>query len=257
MATALVGHTGLVGSTLLRQTQFDACFHRANAQEMRGQSFDLLVCSAAPAVKWQANREPADDWANLQRLLGDLAGVRAKAAVLISTVDVYPSPFDVDEDTPIDPELNHPYGRHRYRLEEEMRTIFPTLSIVRLPALFGEGLKKNLVFDLLMGRDVSFVRPDSTFQFYDLKLLWRDITTTLSIGTPLMNIVTEPVRALDVASDVFGVEIPPARPDVERQDYRVRSRHSASWGRDDGYLYGTATVLDRMRQFVAQTRGMA
>jgi hypothetical protein len=251
--TALVGCTGFVGSTLRRQAEFDSCFHRPNVHEMRGRSYDLVVCCAAPAAKWWANRHPDDDWANLRALTWDLGYVEADRMVLISTVDVYPHPVGVDEHSAIDAEGNHAYGRHRRRLEEFVSGHFEAATVIRLPALFGAGLKKNLVFDLLTGRTEQFTHPDSTFQFYDLELLWADVTRILEAGLPLVNIVSPPVPARVVATSVFGVDLP--RCDAPVVAYDVRSVHGRRWGSADGYLYGGEETLDRLRAFVDRERG--
>src|SRR5947209_18546431 len=102
MTRALIGYTGLVGGTLLRQTRFDDLYNRGNIESIAGRSYDLLVCAGAPAQKWLANREPGPDRANLERLMTALATVKARQVVLISTVDVWPIPVDVDEGSRID-----------------------------------------------------------------------------------------------------------------------------------------------------------
>ena len=40
------------------------------------------------------------------------------------------------------------YGRNRLQLERWVREDYPNALIVRLPALYGIGLKKNFLFDL-------------------------------------------------------------------------------------------------------------
>src|SRR5438132_8679966 len=117
MTSALIGYTGFVGSTLLRQTRFDDLYNRGNIESIAGRSYDLLVCAGAPAQKWLANCEPEPDRANLERLMAALATVKARQVVLISTVDVLLVPVDVDESAVIDMVSQQPYGRHRYELE--------------------------------------------------------------------------------------------------------------------------------------------
>ena len=57
-STALIGYTGFVGSNLLRQRPFDACFNSSNIDQIAGRSFDLVVCCGARAEKWKANADP-------------------------------------------------------------------------------------------------------------------------------------------------------------------------------------------------------
>ena len=75
-----------------------------------------------------------------------LSHINARHCIGISTCDVYEVPQDVDEDTDIEATLEtlHPYGKHRFHIEEFMRSHFERVTIIRLPALFGKGLKKNV-----------------------------------------------------------------------------------------------------------------
>lgn len=82
-------------------------------------------------------------------LLNHLQKVKARKFILISTIDVYDKPVDVDENTIINVQGLQPYGLHRYYVENWVKSNFDDYLILRLPALFGKGLKKNFIFDLL------------------------------------------------------------------------------------------------------------
>ncbi|MEY4513518.1 MAG: hypothetical protein RLZZ450_5640 [Pseudomonadota bacterium] len=158
----MIGATGFVGSNLLRQAHFDALYHSRNIAEIAGRHFDTVVCAGAPAAKWIANREPEADLENLQRLVASLATVRCHEFVLISTIDVYTALTGADESDPCDG-ANHAYGRHRRWLEHQVQALFDNALVVRLPALFGRGLKKNVLFDLLHDRELASIHPDARF----------------------------------------------------------------------------------------------
>lgn len=252
MADALVGHSGFVGGHLKRQARFDHFYRSTDIEEIRGRSYELLVCAGAPAAKWTANREPAQDLANLERLMSCLGAARVSRCVLISTVDVYPEPSGTDEDTPIDPDAASAYGRHRFMLEEFLRRRFET-TIVRLPGLFGTGLKKNIVYDLLHDNRSDQISPESQFQFYDLENLWRDATLALEHRLPVIHFATQPTTVREVAREAFGMEFEnPARVAVARYD--LRSKHAGLYGGRDGYLYDKAQVLGALRAFVRRER---
>jgi hypothetical protein len=55
----------------------------------------------------------------------------------------------VDEETDIDTEGLLAYGLNRYRLECMVRERYPDALIVRLPGLFGRGIKKNFIYDYI------------------------------------------------------------------------------------------------------------
>lgn len=252
MTTALVGHSGFVGGTLLRQASFDAIYRSTDIAGIEGRAFDLVVCAGAPAAKWKANREPDADLAGVERLMRHLREVRARRFLLVSTVDVYPVPVDVDEGSPVDPSAASAYGRHRFLLERFCRERFDA-SVVRLPALFGAGLKKNAIYDLLHGNRLELLQPASSFQLYDLARLWSDLDRVLAAGLDLVNFATEPIVLGEVARRVFGRDLP-ARPELPVARYDFRTRHAARWGRDDRYLYRADETIERLAAFVAEER---
>lgn len=253
MRTGLIGSTGLVGSTLLRQTTFAASYHRPDIDGIHGQRFDLLVCAAAPAEKWRANQDPDADRANLDALVSHVQRAEATRVLLISTIDVYAVPLDVDESTAIDPSAGSAYGRHRYWLEGRFRELFDDVTVVRLPGLFGRGLKKNVLFDLLHERNFDLTHADSRFQFYDLSRLWADLSTVLAAGVDLVDFATEPVRVGDLASSCFGVEFTTVT-EAPPVTYDMKTVHADLFGRSGPYLVSRDETIDAISAWVDAER---
>jgi nucleoside-diphosphate-sugar epimerase len=253
MRRALIGHTGFVGSNLMVQTHFTDCYHSKNIENIVGQSFDLVVCSGAPAEKWKANQDPDADRKSLKRLCDCLATVQANFVVLISTVDVYGTPIGVDEGCEPDTVAGNHYGNHRRDLERFIADHFDTL-VVRLPGLFGQGLKKNVIFDLLHNNRVEMINRESWFQFYDLQHLWRHVQSARSVGLRLIHLAPPPVQVGDLASRAFGVELPPPRPDWKPARYDLRTRHARLFGGRQNYICSSDDELGAITAFVAGQR---
>lgn len=145
----LVGHTGFVGSNLAESNSFDFCFNSQNIKDSFGLNPDLLIYSGIRAEKFLANKEPEKDFEIILEAIENIKKINPKQIVLISTVDVYPNPLAVDENTEIDLELVQPYGKNRLYLENWVASNFEDYLIVRLPGLFGKNIKKNFIFDLI------------------------------------------------------------------------------------------------------------
>lgn len=246
MRRALIGWTGFVGGQLASRIQPAARFRSTDIDQLPGADVDEIVCAGAPAEKWRANAEPDADWAGIQRLMAALDGSRARSCVLVSTVDVFADSRGADEGTPADTAQEQAYGRHRALLEEFVRSRFDRALVVRLPGMYGPGLKKNLVFDLIHQPEARFAHQSSTFQFYDVRELWGHVLLARDAGLTVVNLATEPVAAADVARECFGVEYRCAdRPQV---DYDLRTRHAAELaGREGPYLRSAAEVLAGIR----------
>jgi hypothetical protein len=254
MKTALVGHTGFVGSNLLSQSPFTHLYHSRNSADLEGENFDLLVCAGAKAEKWKANQDPAGDADHIHSLIHTLSKSKASEAILISTVDVFPEPVFVDEASEIDVLKQNTYGKHRYELEQFFRSHFPVSLIVRLPALFGKGMKKNAIYDLLHDNQVEKIHPQSRFQFYNLENIWSDIQIARGNGLKLVHFAVEPSSMRAVASDGLGIKLESV-PTTEPALYDFRSRFCALWNHTDGYLYSADQTVAALQTFKKRHAG--
>jgi sugar phosphate isomerase/epimerase len=108
-----------------------------------------------------------------------------------------------NEETKIDVESVHAYGRHRLLFENLVQEKFPgKVSIVRLPGLFGVGLKKNLIYDLLHSNNLDKL-PCGSFQWFDMSQLESVLAAVLMNNTQIINVVSEPVSTQSICA-LFG-----------------------------------------------------
>lgn len=248
MKTALIGYSGFVGSTLLRQTHFDDLYRSTNIEEIRHREYDLVVCAGVPAQKWIANREPRKDLENIERLVEHLKTVHAGCFVLASTVDVFGSPVCVDENTPVDERGLHPYGLHRRHLEKFVEAQFPQHLILRLAGLVGPGLRKNIIYDFHNDNDLHVVESRNVYQFYPMVNLWYDILAALRAGLSLVHLTAEPISVSTVAQEGFGRDFSNEldRPLVR---YDMQTCHAAVFGGSGRYQYRSRETLQAIRAY--------
>lgn len=251
---ALIGHTGFVGSNLAAAGAYSDVYNSKSIEDIRGQRFDEIVCAGVSAVKWLANREPEKDWAGIDRLLDCLRTVEADRFVLISTIDVYPdSSQPLDEDADLAGLENHAYGRHRLAIEDFVRERFTNHSIVRLPALFGPGLRKNALFDLLNDNNTSAINPAGVFQWYPVVRLASDLDEVRRGGLSLVNLFPEPIAMTEIIEREFP-DVPVGEPTMPAPRYDLRTRHAERFGGSNGYLMDRKAVLDAIRAYVGSAR---
>jgi nucleoside-diphosphate-sugar epimerase len=252
LSAALIGYTGFVGGNLVRQRSFDALFNSSNIDQIDGRSFDLVVCAGVRGEKWKANADPERDLNEIERLTRALEHVEAQKLVLISTVDVFADPVDVDEDSPTPTTGLPAYGRNRRRLEQIVASRFDAL-IVRLPALYGPGLKRNALYDLLHDNEVAKIDARGALQFYDVRRLWPDIEIAIEHELSLVHLPTEPATVGEIARAAFGIDFAneldkaPAR-------YDIHTRFAPTFGGRDQYVEAKADVLARIAAWVAEER---
>ncbi len=146
---ALIGATGFVGGALSAQHDFAAAFNSRTIDAARGGTFNTVVSAAAPGSMFEANRFPERDRARIDSLIDHLSTLKAETFVLISTIAVLANAGLQADETADRFETEKAYGRHRRALEVFCADHFRRCLIVRAPALFGAGLKKNFLFDIL------------------------------------------------------------------------------------------------------------
>lgn len=213
----------------------------SNVEQLRGLECLQVVCCGLPGEKWRANADPVADQLALSRLIDPLKTATAKEFILISTIDVYgnrrgdeatnPKPWDV-------------YGQHRKIMELFVGGRWPNARIIRLPAIYGAGLRKNVLFDLLHEHRLDHVNPLSRFQWFSLARLRAIVDAP---GPPLLNLATEPVQVSELLERFFpqlrvGGLDPPA-------NYDVRSRHCIG-----DYYQNRDEVLSELRDFISNYR---
>lgn len=248
MFNSLIGFSGYVGSTLLKQEDFTYLYRSTNIGDIHNQSFDTLVCAGAPAQKWIANQDPQADRQKIESLITHLKTVQCKTFILISTVDVFKNSMGADEDTPVDESGLHAYGLHRRLLEKFVESHFDNHLIVRLPGLVGPGLRKNVIFDFQNDNNLQAIDSRGIFQFYPMVNLWYDIQVALKAGLKLVHFTAEPVSVASVALEGFGKIFDNAfsGPAVT---YDMQTKHAQVFGASGRYQYSARETIQAVRAY--------
>lgn len=145
----LVGYTGFVGSNIYAAGRFEGAYNSRNIAEAYGTSPDLLIYAGLRAEKYLANERPEKDMEQIFQAEENIRRINPRKLVLISTIDVFKVPRNVDENSAIDMENLPAYGYNRHKLELWTRENYPDALIIRLPGLFGKNIKKNFIYDYI------------------------------------------------------------------------------------------------------------
>lgn len=249
MKKALIGYTGFVGSNYAQQAEFDDLYNSSNIADIEGREYDLVVSAANRAEMWRINQEPEKDLAEINEFISHISKAKIGKLVLISTVGVYKNPNSANEDTPIELEELAPYGVNRYYLEQFCREHFDT-TIIRLPGLFGQGLKKNVIFDLLNDNNVDRIHKDGTYQYYNLARIWQDTQVALKNNLDVINFATPPVTTREVVSSAFNHDFINTPQDIKPAFWDMHTKHAVLFGGEGNYIYSKQQELDYIRDFV-------
>jgi hypothetical protein len=248
----LVGNTGLIGTTLKDSIKFDYEFNSKNLEDLLTLNIDtvnteLHLC-CLPATKWLVNKDPKADYDNMLKILSILSQRHFGTVVLYSTIDVYnEAPIKSNENSVI-PVTSLNYGSNRYMFELLIKNTinYKNLLILRLPSLFGNHIKKNILFDLLNKNQIDKINYNSTYQWYNLKNLVIDTYNNISVTKTfrLVNLFPEPIPTSELLK-IFRVN----KKDTDCNlpsvvyDYTVSSVQG-------GYIDSKDKILSQIRDFV-------
>lgn len=244
----LIGNTGFVGQNLREQMSFDYEFNSKNIRDLVNCPDECdLYLSCLPATKWLVNKNLKDDIKNIFDILNILKDKEYKNVYLMSSIDVYSqSPLESNEDYfPNYPGLS--YGSNRLMFESLVREFisYENFYVFRLPALFGNHLKKNVIFDLLNNNQVERINTNSYYQWYDLEDLSSDILrfSSLHKKDSVFNLFTDPVYTKDLVDNFYPNKSIGYH--GELVEYRYKTKYFSG-----GYLYDKQKSIDKIAKFI-------
>jgi nucleoside-diphosphate-sugar epimerase len=250
---AIVGYTGFVGSNLLQYYNFDYFYNSKNFHEAFNKNFDTIFFCGVPAVKWYANKNPEEDSETINQITKILDTVNAKKFVLISTIDVYHDvESELNEDNLIDHTINHTYGKNRFLFEEYIKNRYSNYNIIRLPGLFGKGLKKNIIYDLIHNNNVEKIPFNSSFQWYFLDWLKKDIDIVLKNDIKICNFFTDPLdtkRIFEIFQNIFNKQYDILKDESMGKKYNSCSKYGLLFGGNEKYIRNKDEIVAGLVDF--------
>lgn len=90
---------------------------------------------------------------------------------------------------------------------------------------------------------LQFTNSNSTYQFYNLKWLWKDIQDTINNKIKVRNIVTEPIKAGDLYQCVVG------RQWINNVPAEINYNIQTIYGKESKYTKSKETVLDDLKKY--------
>ena len=227
---AIIGYSGFVGSNLLKQykkkyKKIDLFNSKNIFKISSNNSYKSVFCAALPAAKWIANKYPNKDKLNTLKLIKNLKNIRTELFVLISTIDVH---------------INHSYGKNRKMLEYFVKNNFQNYLIIRLPGIFGTGLKKNVIYDLINKNELQKIYSNDYFQWYDLDLLKKNIESLKINKNKVYEFYSAPIENKKIINLFNKLDSKKIRLNPIKYKFRPKN----------GYMFSEKYTLLRIKKFI-------
>ncbi len=243
---ALIGKTGFVGSHLTKNIDFNFLYNSKNIFEINKMPNEAdLFLACLPAEKWIVNKNPDKDLQNIIFLMSHLQSKTYNKIFLFSTIDVYlDSPVHSNEDSiPSIKSFGYSSNRYLFEIMVRQQLKYNVMKVIRLPALFGCGLKKNIIFDLLNNNQIEKINFNSSFQWYDMNDLYEDLKSIESSDEQIHNFFTEPIETIDICKSFFDIKNPNVN--FDRKEYDFRTKFS-----QNGYMKTKEEIFEKMKRFI-------
>lgn len=191
---ALIGAGGFVGGSIAKalagKSDIDlVAITRANYEDARNDgAYDVLINSAMPSKRFWARQNPADDFTETVEKTAKLVNDWDwRKIVQISSISARS-------------QLDTVYGRHKAAAEKLVE--YGDNLILRLGPMYGEGLDKGVLIDILEGGPV-FVARDSHYCFVPIDWIGKWIADNLD-RTGIMDLGGNDAITIGEVADAVG-----------------------------------------------------
>jgi hypothetical protein len=219
---AIIGFTGFIGSILKKHVPECDYFNSKNIESIKNKKFDTVYCSGISSLRFEGNNNPEEDLRKIIILLTHLKTVKCRKFIFISSITIH-----YEED----------YGRNRKFAEDSIRCTFDDFKIVRLPSVFGSGLSKNLLYDILNDSLFSPVNTNQCNQWYCVDDLYSDIQNS---ENQILELYPEPISN-ETLLQLFDKNIPSTSSHVN---------NNAPILPCSGFIYSKSLVLYKLKKFI-------
>ena len=240
---AIIGYTGFVGSFLNEKIPHSDNYNSKNIQNIKNKTYKTIYFAGLPAQKWLINKNPEKDKENIKKIINFLDTVTCDVFYLFSTIDI----FDKKDENKFSEE---PYGKNRYEFECYVKQKFKNHFIVRLPALFGIGLKKNMIFDIINDNKIENINPNINYQWYDMSELWHNINFNLK-KSGIYNFFSPTISTKTIIENCFGHEM------LKKIEFNNLPQNVSSYEvKSSCSVTGTFNICNNIKKFIALDRAI-
>ena len=254
--SCLIGYTGFVGINLLKHMSFDDYYNTTNILTLKNKVYDTIVFCALPGLVWAVNNNPDSDLTLIYNFIELLKTVLCKKFILISTINVYDQLNSMKDESWIPSSITEAYGKHRLYFENYIRSSYNEYHIIRLPALYGLGLEKGIIYDLLQENYLHNLNINDIYQFYDLNDLALDIEKCVKQNISVINLFPEPISVKTLIDECFRhYTLDNSCIRCDHNCYYISQREAkkynicTKYGSVKNYLYDSRTVLEKIKLF--------
>ena len=241
---AIIGCTGFVGKFLNEKIPHSDNYNSSNIDEIKNKKYENIYFAGLPAQKWLINQNPIADLDNIHKIINCLNTVECNTFYLFSTIDVY------DKNNP-EEITKEPYGKNRHYFEQYICGKYKNYRIIRLPALFGIGLKKNIIYDIINNNQTEKINTNIDYQWYNMHDLWNDIHIHAK-RNGIFDFFSAPIGTKFLVENCFGKD---KLKQLEKNQFNLTTKSYEM--QTFGYTEGTKNIINKIKKFIKVDKSTA
>jgi len=263
ISNCIIGYTGFVGSNIINNCKihFNEFYNSKNIDNIKD-NYNIILFTALPGNVGYANTNYKNDLENTNFLINKLKKITCNKFILISTINVYPnlnSRMIESEILELKDSIDY-YGKHRLKFEQFIIKNYTDYHILRLPSIYGNNLKKGVLFDLLNQNYLEGICIEDKIQFYDLSNINEHIEYVCDNKIKIVNLVCEPIYVKDIIKNIFidykiinNSQITHNDVVINMKERQPKYLDICSQFFESGYIYKSNVSMTKIKKFVEST----
>lgn len=242
---------GFIGKNLidLYGHQIGQTFTSRNIVSISDKQHGWIFCAAPSGKKWNANLNPFEDHKNCELLIKHLLQTKFERLFLFSTTDVYDHQITSSQNEDSHLYSLEPYGQNRRMIEASLLESGKKVHVIRLPALFGNHLEKNYIFDLIHSNNLDRIRIHSSFQWFNIRNLTKFIPKIVEDEISVLNIATQPIDTKMIIDLFFPETLSFLERTHKGMNYDMKTKYS-----NIGYFSTDDEIISEIGDFLKHVR---
>lgn len=242
---AIVGHTGFIGTELKKIIKRPKCFSSKNINRLYHYDIKNLFIAAPSSIKFAALQNIEFDLNSIKTLILILNKTKIKKIYLFGTIDAVNFENVTNENSKTNLISCNSYGFYRGLFEKFCLNNFDT-TVLRLPVIFNNDIKKNFLFDIRRKNFNFLPNPNSKLQFYNIDNLKEDLKIIKKKKIKKINLVSQPIKIDEIYKRYLKKKIKFENKSIIT--HNLNSIHSKYWG-NKNFLYSKRKIFNDLDIF--------
>lgn len=199
MKICILGHTGFVGQTVYKYMSKSHHVQGINSKtkSIPTGEFDVVINCAGSSKKYLAHENPSKDFYINASVFSTVLKLNMKKFIHISSIDAGAI-------------VDNNYTRSKLAMEECVQLYFPDATILRLGGMIGDGLKKNVIYDIINNQNLH-ITFDSICNYISTQEVAKIIEKVIDLNIKKITITvasSKPITVKEIIKEAKKKSIP-------------------------------------------------